>query len=85
MPESLALLYAAISGPDPLDPTTRGISPADPFATLRRGVRGLRLARMPAIARDGMRAYDVGGMRAYVAPRRAGDAVALLAALRRLP
>ena len=52
--EDVALLYAAISGPDPLDPTTRGISPADPFATLGRGVRGLRLARMPAAEREGV-------------------------------
>ncbi|WP_375464696.1 amidase [uncultured Methylobacterium sp.] len=58
-----ALLYAAISGPDPLDPTTRGILPADPFPTLNRGVRGLRLARMPEAERAGcssemLAAYD---------------------------
>lgn len=58
-----ALLYAAISGPDPLDPTTRGILPADPMATLNRGVRGLRLARMPEAERAGcstemLAAYD---------------------------
>lgn len=61
--EDAALLYAAISGPDPLDPTTRGITPLDPFATLNRGVRGLRLARMPAseragVASDMLAAYD---------------------------
>ncbi len=61
--EDAALLYAAISGPDPLDATTRGIQPADPFATLNRGVRGLRLARMPAVERAGvapdmLAAYD---------------------------
>jgi aspartyl-tRNA(Asn)/glutamyl-tRNA(Gln) amidotransferase subunit A len=58
-----ALLYAAISGPDPLDPATRGILPVDPFPTLNRGVRGLRLARMPEAERDGcsaemLTAYD---------------------------
>jgi hypothetical protein len=39
----------------------------------------------PAVASAGTRAYDVGSMRAYVAPRRAGDAASLLAALRRTP
>ena len=34
-------------GPDPLDPLTRGAPASDPLATLDRGVRGLRLARMP--------------------------------------
>ncbi|WP_246686262.1 amidase [Methylobacterium sp. WL8] len=58
-----ALLYAAISGPDPLDPATRGILTADPFPTLHRGVRGLRLARMPEAERTGcsaemLSAYD---------------------------
>jgi aspartyl-tRNA(Asn)/glutamyl-tRNA(Gln) amidotransferase subunit A len=51
-------------GPDPLDPRTLSAPPAaDPFAALRRGVRGLRLARMPAAERDGcapemLAAYD---------------------------
>jgi aspartyl-tRNA(Asn)/glutamyl-tRNA(Gln) amidotransferase subunit A len=45
--EDAALLYQAIAGPDPLDPRTRGIMPDDPMPGLRRGVRGLRLARMP--------------------------------------
>ena len=58
-----ALLYGALAGPDPLDPATRGIVPDDPFPTLNRGVRGLRLARMPASERDGvdsavLAAYD---------------------------
>ena len=61
--EDAALLYAAISGPDPLDPATRGIAPPDPLATLNRGVRGLRLARMPeaeraGVAPDMLAAYD---------------------------
>ena len=58
-----ALLYRAMAGPDPLDPATRGIAPIDPFPTLNRGVRGLRLARMPEAERDGvdaemLAAYD---------------------------
>ena len=54
--EDVALLYNVLSGPDPLDPTTRGIAPADPLPTLRRGVRGLRIARMPAVEREGVAA-----------------------------
>ena len=46
-----ALLYAAMQGPDPLDPLTRGLPYTDPMPTLRRGVRGLRLARMPEAER----------------------------------
>lgn len=61
--EDAALLYEAISGPDPLDPATRGIQPDSPWAALNRGVRGLRLGRMPATERDGvapdmLAAYD---------------------------
>ncbi len=52
-----------MQGPDPLDPRTRGIVPSDPLPMLRRGVRGLRLARMPEAERDGvdwevLAAYD---------------------------
>ncbi len=54
--EDAAALYAVLSGPDPLDPLTRGIVPADPLPTMRRGVRGLRLARMPAREREGVTA-----------------------------
>ena len=53
-----ALLYQVMQGPDPLDPRTLGIAPNDPLPTLKRGVRGLRLARMPAVERDGV-ASDV--------------------------
>jgi aspartyl-tRNA(Asn)/glutamyl-tRNA(Gln) amidotransferase subunit A len=53
-----ALLYQVMQGPDPLDPRTLGIAPSDPLPTLKRGVRGLRLARMPAVERDGV-ASDV--------------------------
>ncbi|PZO02856.1 MAG: amidase [Hyphomicrobiales bacterium] len=59
----VALLYNVMQGPDPLDPNTRGILPVDPMPTLTRGVRGLRLARMPASEREGvdaemLAAYD---------------------------
>jgi aspartyl-tRNA(Asn)/glutamyl-tRNA(Gln) amidotransferase subunit A len=50
--EDAALLYRAIEGPDPNDPRTLGRPPAGSLATMRRGVRGLKLARMPIIERD---------------------------------
>jgi aspartyl-tRNA(Asn)/glutamyl-tRNA(Gln) amidotransferase subunit A len=45
--EDTALLYLAMQGPDPLDPRTERLPFTDPMPGLRRGVRGLRLARMP--------------------------------------
>ena len=59
----VALLYDVLQGPDPLDPNTRGVLPADPMPTLDRGVRGLRLGRMPeaeraGVAQDMLQAYD---------------------------
>src|SRR3989442_1068403 len=61
--EDAALLYQVMQGPDPLDPRTRGISPSDPMPMLKRGVRGLRLARIPeaggnGVAADVLAAYD---------------------------
>ena len=61
--EDVALLYVAMQGADPLDPLTRGLPYTDPMATLKRGVRGLRLARMPEVERqyasaDVLAAYD---------------------------
>src|SRR6516164_4369768 len=50
------LLYNAMQGPDPLDPRTRGIAPDDPRPMLQRGVRGMRLARMPEEERSGVEA-----------------------------
>ena len=50
--EDAALLYAVMQGADPLDPLTRGLAYADPMPTLKRGVRGLRLARMPEVERQ---------------------------------
>ncbi len=61
--EDAALLYAVLQGADPLDPLTRGLPYTDPLPTLKRGVRGLRLARMPQGERqyasaDVLAAYD---------------------------
>jgi aspartyl-tRNA(Asn)/glutamyl-tRNA(Gln) amidotransferase subunit A len=62
--EDAALLYGVMQGPDPLDPRTLGAPPpADVMSGLRRGVRGLRLARMPEAERGGctpevLAAYD---------------------------
>ena len=62
--EDVALLYGVMQGADPLDPRTLPAPPpADPTAEMRRGVRGLRLARMPVAERAGctpemLAAYD---------------------------
>jgi len=62
--EDAALLFTVMQGADPLDRLTLSAPPpADPFPTLRRGVNGLRLARMPAAERHGcdaemLAAYD---------------------------
>jgi len=51
--EDAALLYQAMQGPDPLDPRTERLpAGGDPMAQMRRGVRGLRLARMPQRERE---------------------------------
>ncbi len=50
--EDAALLYQAIEGPDANDPRTMGRPPAGSLGAMRRGVRGLKLAHMPAIERD---------------------------------
>src|SRR5215472_4948652 len=52
--EDAALLYQVMQGPDSLDSRTRGITPIDPLPMLRRGVRGLRLARMPEAECEGV-------------------------------
>jgi aspartyl-tRNA(Asn)/glutamyl-tRNA(Gln) amidotransferase subunit A len=56
--EDAALLYGAMQGPDPLDPRTLGLPFADPMPALKRGLRGLRLARMP----QSERAFASAGM-----------------------
>jgi aspartyl-tRNA(Asn)/glutamyl-tRNA(Gln) amidotransferase subunit A len=50
--EDAALLYVAMQGPDPLEPRTERLPYADPMPQLKRGVRGLRLARMPDAERQ---------------------------------
>lgn len=61
--EDAALLYGVLQGPDPLDARTLTRAVDDPMPALKRGVRGLRLARMPDGKRDGvsdevLAAYD---------------------------
>ncbi len=61
--EDCALLLEVMQGPDPLDPLTLSLPPAAPFAELRQGVKGLRLARLPDAERAGhdpeiLGAYD---------------------------
>lgn len=61
--EDAALLYTVMQGADPLDPLTRGLPYIDPMPNLKRGVRGMRLARMPQTERafasaDVLAAYD---------------------------
>jgi aspartyl-tRNA(Asn)/glutamyl-tRNA(Gln) amidotransferase subunit A len=59
----VALLYDVLQGPDKLDPLTLNRPADDPMSSLERGVRGLRLARLPeeersGVAADVLRAYD---------------------------
>jgi aspartyl-tRNA(Asn)/glutamyl-tRNA(Gln) amidotransferase subunit A len=61
--EDAALLYQLLQGPDPRDPLTLRHPASDPMHGLKRGVHGLRLARMPASERAGvapevLAAYD---------------------------
>lgn len=58
-----ALLLSVMQGADKADPQTFTLIDSDPMATLRRGVRGLRLARLPQSERAGtdpavLAAYD---------------------------
>ncbi len=50
--EDAALLYAAMQGADPLDARTAHLPYTDPMPHLKRGVRGMRIARMPDIERQ---------------------------------
>jgi aspartyl-tRNA(Asn)/glutamyl-tRNA(Gln) amidotransferase subunit A len=59
----VAVLYQLLQGPDALDPITRRHPPDDPLPTLEDGVRGMKLARLPAderqrVAADVLDAYD---------------------------
>jgi aspartyl-tRNA(Asn)/glutamyl-tRNA(Gln) amidotransferase subunit A len=61
--EDAALLLTVLQGADPRDPHTIGVRDADPMPGLRRGVRGLRLGRLPTYERAGvdtevLAAYD---------------------------
>jgi aspartyl-tRNA(Asn)/glutamyl-tRNA(Gln) amidotransferase subunit A len=61
--EDCAILLALLQGGDPHDPPTFALAPATPLTGLRKGVKGLRLARMPdgeRAAHDGevLNAYD---------------------------
>jgi aspartyl-tRNA(Asn)/glutamyl-tRNA(Gln) amidotransferase subunit A len=60
--EDCAILLVAMEGSDPLDPLTASLPPSAPMASLRQGVHGLRLARLP----DGERAeFDAEVLAAY--------------------
>ena len=50
--EDAALLYLAMQGPDPLDRLTHGVPATESLPHLKRGVRGMRLARMPEVERQ---------------------------------
>ena len=54
--EDAALLLQVMQGADPRDPRTLALRDADPMPTLRRGVKGLRLARIAPAERDGVAA-----------------------------
>jgi len=61
--EDAALLLKLMQGADARDPRTLTLRDVDPMPTLSRGVRGLRLARMPVSERAGvdgevLAAYD---------------------------
>ena len=50
--EDAAILYTLLAGPDPLDPLTQRRAVEDPLPGLKRGIAGLRLARLPAAERE---------------------------------
>ncbi|MFO1025445.1 MAG: amidase [Acetobacteraceae bacterium] len=52
--EDCALLLLAMQGADPADPHTLVLRDSDPMPLLRRGVKGLRLARLPETERAGV-------------------------------
>ena len=52
--EDVALIYRALSGPDPRDPQTLTWTPTDPLPAMRRGVTGMRLAVLPDVERNGV-------------------------------
>jgi aspartyl-tRNA(Asn)/glutamyl-tRNA(Gln) amidotransferase subunit A len=61
--EDAALLLTVLQGADPRDKRTISVPDVEPMLNLRRGVRGLRLAKLPGEERDGidsevLAAYD---------------------------
>jgi aspartyl-tRNA(Asn)/glutamyl-tRNA(Gln) amidotransferase subunit A len=50
----VAVLYQLLQGPDALDPITLRHATDDPLPTLEQGVRGMKLARLPADERQGV-------------------------------
>ena len=52
----VAVLYNLLQGPDALDPITQRHPPDDPLPTLEDGVRGMKLARLPVLERQGVAA-----------------------------
>ncbi len=61
--EDAALLLMVLQGADPSDPHTMNVRDADPLLGLRRGVKGLRLGRLPPSERaevdaEVLAAYD---------------------------
>lgn len=61
--EDAALLLTVLQGEDRRDRHTLGVHDVDPMLELRRGIKGLRLARLPTDERDGidaevLAAYD---------------------------
>jgi aspartyl-tRNA(Asn)/glutamyl-tRNA(Gln) amidotransferase subunit A len=60
--EDCAILLLLLQGNDPLDPLTAHLPPSAPMTDLRRGVKGLKLARLP----DGERGeFDAEVLEAY--------------------
>jgi aspartyl-tRNA(Asn)/glutamyl-tRNA(Gln) amidotransferase subunit A len=52
--EDAALLLAVLQGSDPRDAHTLGVRDVEPMDGLRRGVKGLRLSRLPDEEREGI-------------------------------
>lgn len=52
--EDAALLFQLLHGPDPQDHRTLGHTTCNVMSSLKRGIRGMRLARMPEIEREGV-------------------------------
>ncbi len=52
--EDAAMIYDVLHGPDPLWPPTLAHNAESPFGTMRRGVKGLRLAAISGAERSGV-------------------------------